>query len=191
MSIEYTILGLLSWQPMTGYDIKKVFADSTMLYWSGNNNQIYTTLVTLHKNGLVSRQNEFQEDGPARKVYSITAQGLAKLKEWMLAEPELPELRHSFLIQLTWADQLNQNELNGLLEKYETEIQMKLAVLQMQARQGNTTPTGATRASSITPTQARSSREAILWEKIQEYWITFYQNELDWVRNLHNHFFNE
>ena len=40
MAIRYAILGLLSWRPFTGYDLKKMIGDSVFLYWSGNNNQI-------------------------------------------------------------------------------------------------------------------------------------------------------
>jgi PadR family transcriptional regulator AphA len=140
MSIEFAILGLLSWRSLTGYDIKKMFAGSTALYWSGNNNQIYTTLVKLHKNELVSREIELQEDSPSRKVYSITAKGQAELKKWLLSEPEPPQLKNPFLIQLAWADQLNTDELDVLLGKYEAEIQMQVSMLQVQARQRNISP---------------------------------------------------
>ena len=184
MLIEYTILGLLSLQPMTGYDIKKIFAGSTALYWSGNNNQIYTTLVLLHKNGLVSREIEHQEDSPSRKIYSITTKGQVELKKWLLSEPELPQLKNSFLIQLAWADQLDPDELDVLLEKYEAEILMQLSMLQVQAKQKNISPSGIPRAAYINPVLARTPREVMLWNMIQENWISFYQNELNWVRNL-------
>lgn len=190
MSIEHTILGLLSWQPMTGYDIKKVFTGSPAFYWSGNNNQIYTTLVSLHKNGLVSRETELQEDSPPRKIYSITPKGLGELKKWLLTEPEPPQLRNSFLIQLTWADQLNPDELDALLAKYADEIQMQLAMLQVQAQQQNIAPSRIPRAAYINAALARTPREALLWNMIQEYWISFYQNELNGVRNLRKQFDN-
>ena len=35
MQIDYAILGLLSWKPLTGYDVKRVMQDSPFLYWSG------------------------------------------------------------------------------------------------------------------------------------------------------------
>ncbi|RPI32756.1 MAG: DUF4180 domain-containing protein, partial [Chloroflexota bacterium] len=41
MDIKFAILGYLSWRPFSGYDLKKLFADSAAFYWSGNNNQIY------------------------------------------------------------------------------------------------------------------------------------------------------
>jgi PadR family transcriptional regulator AphA len=184
MSIEFAILGLLSWRSLTGYDIKKMFAGSTALYWSGNNNQIYTTLVKLHKNELVSREIELQEDSPSRKVYSITAKGQAELKKWLLSEPEPPHLKNPFLIQLAWADQLNTDELDVLLGKYAAEIQMQVSMLQVQARQRNISPSGMPRDAYINAALARTPREAVLWNMIQENWISFYQNELNWVSKL-------
>ena len=184
MSIEYAILGLLSSRPLTGYDIKKMFEGSAALYWSGNNNQIYTTLVKLHKNELVTREIEFQEDHPPRKIYSITVKGQDELKKWLLSAPEPPQLKNSFLIQLAWADQLRPNELDALLEKYETEIQMQLAMLQVQAQQRNISTSGTPRDAYINVSLARTPREALLWSMIQENWISFYENELDWVRKL-------
>jgi PadR family transcriptional regulator, regulatory protein AphA len=191
MSIEYAILGLLSWHPLTGYDIKKMFAGSTALYWSGNNNQIYTSLVKLHQDELVSREIVLQEDSPARKIYSITEKGQAELKKWLLSEPEAPQLKNSFLIQLAWADKLDPDELDTLLEKYEAEMQMQLAMLQVQERQRNISPSGTPRDAYINAALARTPREAILWNMIQQNWISFYQNELTWVRKLRKQLDNE
>jgi PadR family transcriptional regulator, regulatory protein AphA len=184
MSIECAILGLLSSRPLTGYDIKKMFEGSAALYWSGNNNQIYTTLVKLHENELVTREIELQEDRPPRKIYSITAKGQDELKKWLLSEPEPPQLKNSFLIQLAWADQLNPDELDALLEKYEGEMQMQLAMLQVQEQQRNISSSGTPRDAYINTALARTPREVLLWGMIQENWISFYQNELNWVRKL-------
>jgi PadR family transcriptional regulator AphA len=184
MSIEYAILGLLSSRPLTGYNIKKMFEGSSVLYWSGNNNQIYTTLVKLHQNKLVTREIEIQEDRPPRKIYSITAKGQEELKKWLLSEPEPPQLKNSFLVQLAWADQLSPDELVALLEKYEAEMQMQLSMLQVQAQQGNSSTSNTPRDAYVNAALARTPREAVLWEMIQENWISFYQNELNWVRKL-------
>ncbi len=66
MTIDYAILGLLSWKPLSGYDLKKLFSDSSILYWSGNNNQIYKALIQLHQDGLVSQETQLQESLPAK-----------------------------------------------------------------------------------------------------------------------------
>jgi len=191
MSIEYAILGLLSWRPLAGYDIKKMFAGSAAFYWSGNNNQIYTALVRLHENGLVTREIEIQEDSPSRKIYSITAKGQTELKNWLLSEPEPPELKNTFLVQLAWADQLGSEELDMLLEKYEAEIQMQVSMLQTQKQQKNISPSGKVRDAYINASLARTPREVVLWTMIQENSISFYENELKWVRKLRKQLANQ
>ena len=171
MNIKYAILGFLSWRPFTGYDIKKVFTESEFIYWSGNNNQIYRTLMQLHREELVTNEVQYQENYPPRKVYTITDKGLDELREWVLSSPELPQIRNTFLIQLAWADQLESSELDSLLEKYEYEIQMQLLMRQERERRGSANP-------------ARTPREAYLWDMIFQNWIITYENELAWVRKL-------
>ena len=171
MTIKYAILGFLSWRPLTGYDLKKMFLDATFIYWSGNNNQIYRTLVQLHKEGLVTSEVEHQERGPSRKIYTITEKGSAELRRWVLSAPEVPQLRNSFLIQLAWADQLEPEELDTLLENYEHEVQMQALMYQEQKRRNLINP-------------ARTERESYLWGMISDNWIMFYETELAWVQKL-------
>jgi len=171
MAIKYAILGFLSWRTLSGYDLKKMFEDSIFLYWSGNNNQLYRTLVQLQKAGRVTSEIQHQESGPSRKMYTITKEGLADLREWVLSSPELPQLRNSFLIQLAWADQLKSDELDTLLEKYEHEVNMQLLMCREQKRRNQLNP-------------ARTKRESYLWHKISDNWIIFYETELDWVQKL-------
>jgi DNA-binding PadR family transcriptional regulator len=69
MDIRYAILGFLSWQECTGYDLKKLVTSSPAFHWSGNNNQIYTTLVNMHKElwrtGRIRRSVSF-----GRRIYT-------------------------------------------------------------------------------------------------------------------------
>lgn len=171
MAIKYAILGFLSWRPFSGYDLKKMFEDSLFLYWSGNNNQIYRTLVQLHQEGLVTNEIQYQESGPSKKVYTITEEGLLDLREWVLSSPELPQLRNSFLVQLAWADQLKPDELHTLLAKYEHEVQMQLLMSREQQRRNQLNP-------------ARTERETYLWHMISKNWISFYETELTWIQKL-------
>ena len=171
MSIQHAILGFLSWRPLTGYDLKKLFAESEFFYWSGNSNQIYRALLQLHKEGLVTREVEHQETYPDRKVYALTEQGRAALRAWTGSAPELPELRHTFLVQLAWADQLPPAELDALLQAYEEQVHAQLLICQEQARRGEIDP-------------ARTGREAYLWRAVAGNWIGFYEHELAWVQSL-------
>lgn len=184
MSIEHAILGLLSVNPLSGYDIKKMFEGSAALYWSGNNNQIYKTLIKLHQEGLVSREVQIQTSSPTRKIYSLTEAGLAELRRWVFTNPEIPQVRNTFLIQLAWADSLTAAELEDLLARYESEIRVQLMMLNFQKQQSNLSPSGVSREAYINVLAARTPREKFLWQMILENWLAYYQAELDWVGQL-------
>ena len=171
MIIRYAILGFLSWRALSGYDLKKLFASAYFLPWSGNNNQIYTTLVQLHKDGLVTNEIDHQARGPSRKIYTITEAGRQALQAWLVGEPELPQLRHPFFLQLAWADQLAADELDELLANYVAAMQTQLLMAQEQRRRKELDP-------------ARTARESLLWQSIADHWIDFYAAEVAWVERL-------
>lgn len=171
MSISHAILGILSCKPSTGYDLKKIIQELSFMYWSGNNNQIYKALVELLDEGFVTNEVQHQESSPSKKIYTITKEGLAELKEWVFSSPELPELKKPFLIQLAWADQLQPDELNTLLTGYENRIRMQILLQKEKQRRGTFSP-------------ARTPREIYLWEMIQENIISSYENELIWLEKI-------
>ena len=170
MSLEYAILGLLSWKPFNGYDLKKIFAESPIYYWSGNNNQIYRTLLSLFEDGLVTRTIEEQENLPPKKVYSLTTAGQQMLENWLRLAPELPQRKHAFLLQLGWADRLPADELDLLLSQYQEEVSALLMLSRAQIK--------------LPFYPDRTVREKILWQSIHSNLIGFYQFELDWVQHL-------
>ncbi len=171
MSIRYAILGFLSWKPFTGYELKKLFADALSFHWSGNSNQVYGALIELHKAGAVGVEVLQQEKLPARKVYTITEAGRAELRAWLLSEPELPSIRSMARVQLAWADCLSDAELGGLLSSYEGQLEAQAIMCREAARRGPLRP-------------ARSPREELIWNCVEEANLAFYEGELRWVREL-------
>jgi PadR family transcriptional regulator, regulatory protein AphA len=169
MDLRATILGLLEWKPAAGYDLKQIICDSEVFYWSGNNNQIYKTLLELQQEGLVTCQVQMQENLPARKIYSITEPGRAELRANLLRMPDLPELRNSFLIQLAWAEPLTQPELDALFDHYESELTDRLHLLE-----------GLSTRPQVHP--ERSVREKYLWRQIAVNQIQTVRTELEWLR---------
>jgi DNA-binding PadR family transcriptional regulator len=168
MSIKDAILGFLSWMPLTGYDLKKLFEDSAVFHWSGNNNQIYKALVELHDEGLVTLEVQQQPDAPPRKIYTITDAGRAALREAVLSDPELPQRRHDFFVQLAWADQLSDDELKDLLGRYEEEVRTELQMIHERRERKKGSP-------------QRTPREAFLWDMLMDNWIGFFENEARWI----------
>jgi len=169
MSIKFAILGILSWKASTGYELKKIFEESSILYWSGNNNQIYKALSQMHDEELVKSEVIHQDNSPSKKIYTITDEGLKELKEWIISTPEAPEIKKSFLVQLAWSNILSDQELQDLLISYENELKNQLILEHEKIRRAVHSPN-------------RSSRESFIWDMISENIISTYTNELNWVR---------
>lgn len=171
MSIEFAILGFLSSGPMTGYDLKKLFAESQSLPWSGNNNQVYSALVDLHRRGLTDLDIQQPAEGPARKVYSLTMLGREALRAWLISEPEAPSLRAPILARLIGCDLLTGDELDALLSRYEEDIRLRLLGLEELQRRGAGPSLG-------------SERQRLLWQRINDRPRLMLRAEEEWVREL-------
>jgi PadR family transcriptional regulator, regulatory protein AphA len=171
MSINYAILGILSYKSMTGYDLKKIIQDSNFMHWSGNNNQIYKSLTELLDKGMVTNVVKHQESSPTKKIYKITSEGLDALKEWVLSPAEISEIKKPFLVQLAWSKQLNTSELNMMIGEYENQVKMQL--LMEQSNKGDT---------NFSPD--RTELERTIWNFINDNIRRTYENELAWVQDL-------
>ena len=130
MSLEHAILGFLNYEPLSGYDLKKVFDTSVQHFWPANQSQIYRTLARLADHGWVEMEIIEQLDRPDRKLYHITQAGRQELRRWLLAPLQAPETRSPQLIQVFFAGQLSDEQIleiferaaehmRGLLERYE------------------------------------------------------------------------
>ena len=173
MSINYAILGLLTWKNFTGYEIKKYIKESELMYWSGNNNQIYKALVKLLDEGCVSNVVEHQDGSPSKKIYSITEKGKEYLKKWLLSDKKIFQMKNNFLIQFAWMDILSYEELDKQLEKYENNIKTNIMMYEEKQRRGIREP-------------RRSKREKVLWNQISENILSSYKNQLKWVKKTRN-----
>jgi PadR family transcriptional regulator AphA len=126
MSLEHAILGYLTYQPFSGYDLKKIFDHSVRHFWYADQSQIYRTLARLTEQGWAGVEVVEQTERPDRKVYSITPAGQAELRRW-LAGPFPVEAQHSGpLIQVFFAGQLSDEEI---LEKFKQAAEIFRATL--------------------------------------------------------------
>jgi DNA-binding PadR family transcriptional regulator len=90
VSTSYTLLGLLEPAPTHGYELKRAFdarfgTDKPLPF-----GQVYATLGRLERDGRVVVVGVESGEGPERKRYAITDQGVTDLERW-LAEAERPE----------------------------------------------------------------------------------------------------
>jgi DNA-binding PadR family transcriptional regulator len=171
MTVDKAILGFLHDAPRSGYALKKAFSDSELLYWSGNNNQVYTALLRLEREGFVRSELLAGEAGPARKEYSVTPAGEKALAAWAATAPEIPQVRSPFLIQLLWGDELPAATLRELLAAYEEQLRGQVALLHERARRDRLDEHGST-------------RQKALRRAVHDRWEAIYQGEMEWAHAL-------
>jgi PadR family transcriptional regulator, regulatory protein AphA len=105
----YVILGMVSEEPRSGYEIKAMVDGTTRFFWAASYGQIYPELKRLAEIGLV-----VGSDAPTgsrrRTVYEITEDGAEELKAWLRRPPETYELREEGLLKLFFAGMLEPSE---------------------------------------------------------------------------------
>ena len=122
----YVILGMLSWRPMSGYDIKAIVDNSTRFFWAASYGQIYPELRRLAEAGLI--EAESSEGVRRRQAYKLTPAGRGQLRAWLTEEPTTFELRDEGLLKLFFAS-ASPSTAAGTLEAKRREHEAALARL--------------------------------------------------------------
>jgi DNA-binding PadR family transcriptional regulator len=86
-TLGYAILGLLSREALSGYDLTQRMAERVGYFWSARHSQIYPELARLEDGGYVTHSVVEQKERPDKKVNKITPEGLDALKEWVTLPP--------------------------------------------------------------------------------------------------------
>jgi DNA-binding PadR family transcriptional regulator len=111
----YVILGMISRQPRSGYEIKALVDDSTRFFWAASYGQIYPELKRLAKEGLAEGLDAPRGERK-RTVYAITAAGRTALKEWLGQRPSTYETRDEGLLKLFFAGALPPGQAARILQ---------------------------------------------------------------------------
>ncbi len=98
-TLGYAILGLLSREELSGYDLTGRMKGRVGYFWSARHSQIYPELARLEEGGYVTHSVVEQRERPDKKVYEITAEGLAALKEWVVQPPEPKPSRDELVLK--------------------------------------------------------------------------------------------
>jgi DNA-binding PadR family transcriptional regulator len=122
------ILGMLSFSPKSGYEIKSFVDRTTRFFWAASYGQIYPELRRLADAGLIEGSDEPQ-GGRRRTVYSLTDAGREALEAWLMTPPELFEMRHEGMLKLFFAGSLPPREQVARLHDMRRVHAEKLAAL--------------------------------------------------------------
>jgi PadR family transcriptional regulator AphA len=111
------ILGLLTIEPMSGYDIKATIDESIGHFWSESFGQLYPALKRLLEQGLVTCTEDAGEGGRKKKVYAITDAGSAALTEWLGSQPTPRFVRNELLLRMFFGHDTAPEVISGHLRR--------------------------------------------------------------------------
>jgi len=139
MDIKSILLGFLTRQPLTGYELKKRFSISFSFFSGASYGSIYPALKRMEREGLVTQQLEIQDGPPNRKVYSITAAGRKVFIEALTAPFHWEMPKNTFLTRLFFFAHLSPEEriaaIRGHLESLkETQRQLQSTRSEIETR---------------------------------------------------------
>lgn len=162
MSLPHILLGLLTDQPRTGYELARAIRNEIEPIWRAEFSQIYPTLARLRRAAFVLLRVLGPRGGPRRNLYRVTAAGRRELRRW-LAEPFRPRSRDEGLARVAFLDALDPAERREVLRKQEEALTLELRRLRSapeprgfrrEARQGVVERLEATRRWLLALSQA-------------------------------------
>jgi DNA-binding PadR family transcriptional regulator len=131
--LRLAILGLISMQPMSGYDLRKVFETTPMGNFSSSPGAIYPALKSLEKHGRVRGVPDKQDTLRPRLVYSLTDRGDEVLNGELDATVTRDDLiwRHDqLMLRFAFMERRGLARVLGFLEELLTELDAYVAYLE-------------------------------------------------------------
>ncbi|CAM4062999.1 PadR family transcriptional regulator [Nocardiopsis rhodophaea] len=116
MSLRYALLGMLAYEPSSGYELKKMFDGELGEYaWHAPHTRIYPELARLAGEGLI----EVAEEGArGRRTYAATDAGRAELHRWLFTPLEEGRARNVHVLRLFLLSALEPEDTRRLLRSY-------------------------------------------------------------------------
>jgi DNA-binding PadR family transcriptional regulator len=124
MSLRFALLGMLAYEPGSGYDLTKRFQGGLGRFaWQAPHTRIYPELAKLAEEGLI----EVAEHGPRRRsIYRVTERGRAALQAWMEAPPDALEVRSEPVLRMFLLSALEPASAHEILRQQIAYAERKL-----------------------------------------------------------------
>lgn len=126
--IDCVILGLISHEELTGYEIKKRMDTTLKYFWSASYGSIYPALSDLVNRGLATRRED-TKNKRNKLIYTITENGRDYLKKWLSLPIEKDELRYETLLKLFFGKEAGEKQALIHIEAFEKKIEEELPYL--------------------------------------------------------------
>lgn len=128
MSAKHALLGLLLDRPAYPYQLADQMQQRLGPAWKVNSGQLYQTIKTLEKDGLIERVRDLAEEHEERHVFQVTQRGVTEFERFFDQSPEAVRLcRRPLLVKITFAGPRKLAEAQAKVNAYEAECASRLA----------------------------------------------------------------
>ena len=170
MSLKHAILGLLTIQPMTGYELKhEAFDTSIAHFWQADQSQIYRTLDRMETDGWVESHLEVQTDRPNKRVFRITDAGRDALHTWLDSPQPPPIYREPYLVQMFFAGMLPRDRVLDHIQQHIDAHRANLA--------------GYAEIEKMIPQEGVALRDQQFWRMTLDLGVAIEKTYLNWLEN--------
>ena len=126
--MDCVILGLLSHESLTGYEIKKRMDTTLKLFWSASYGSIYPTLNSLVDDGMVTKIDA-KDNGRDKVIYTITDAGKEYLKNWLSLPVTKDELRYETLLKVFFGSEIGSDVTLKHIHEFKSKASNELPYL--------------------------------------------------------------
>jgi DNA-binding PadR family transcriptional regulator len=132
--MDCVILGLLSHESLTGYEIKKRMDKVLKFFWSASYGSIYPTLNSLVNDSMVTKF-ETTDNGRDKVIYTITDAGKEYLKKWLALPVTKDELKYETLLKVFFGGETGSDITLDHILNFEAKIKSDLPYLEGVVRE--------------------------------------------------------
>ena len=126
---DYVILGLLSEQPLSGYQIKKIVDIRFKFFWSESFGQIFPALKALAAGGFIEELPAPQTGAHAQRTYRICPAGQSAFADWLTQPVEKESLRLEILLKTYFSTYAAPEAMLSHLAAFEQSHAQQLQIL--------------------------------------------------------------
>jgi DNA-binding PadR family transcriptional regulator len=126
VSLKYAILSLLAHDPLTGYELMKLFDGSVGYFWHATHPQIYKELARLERAGQIAHRSVEQRGRPTKKIYSLSDSGRSELLDWLQVPASAQRVKDEMMLKTFCCGLLSEAEALDLIRRHRELHEMKL-----------------------------------------------------------------
>jgi DNA-binding PadR family transcriptional regulator len=139
VALRHAVLAALLDGEASGYQLAKVFDVGVANFWYAAPQQLYAELARLERDGLVTGRQVVQQGRPDKRVFTVTAAGLAEMTAFAAGAPKPLFIRDDLVVKVHAADHVDTGPLVEQLRERAAEAGAKLEIFRrmLEHRRGD------------------------------------------------------